>query len=134
MNSEDGLDDQFTPRAGGRTGPVDQIGELWRCLARTTVNDGHGVLHHVRLAGRSLVRGTRQPRQPVGDVLGAAQSGRASSLQLLSLIDHGEVIAEARALAEQIVAADPDLREHPGLAEMVAATEATARTDYLDKA
>src|SRR5690625_1755899 len=69
-----------------------------------------------------------------GDVLGAAQSGRASSLRLLSLLDHEEVIAEARAFAEQTVAADPDLTGHPGLVEMVSAGEATAETDYLDKA
>jgi len=69
-----------------------------------------------------------------GDVLGAAQSGRASSLRLLSLLDHEEVIAEARAFAEQTVAADPDLTGHPGLVEMVSAAEATAETDYLDKA
>jgi ATP-dependent DNA helicase RecG len=70
-----------------------------------------------------------------GDVLGVAQSGRRSSLRLLSVLEHEDVIAQARAVAARIVADDPALRRHAVLAEAVAATlEETGRADYLDKA
>jgi ATP-dependent DNA helicase RecG len=69
-----------------------------------------------------------------GDVLGATQSGRRSSLRLLSVVDHEEVITAARADATALVAADPDLAGAPALADQVAAMEETARAEFLDKA
>jgi len=68
-----------------------------------------------------------------GDVLGVAQSGRRTSLRLLSVLHHEDVIAEAREVAGRIVAADPGLAAHPALAEAVAATIDSAQADYLDK-
>jgi ATP-dependent DNA helicase RecG len=50
-----------------------------------------------------------------GDVLGDAQSGARSSLRLLRVVKDAELIAEARAAAEQVLAEDPVLRAHPGL-------------------
>ncbi len=50
-----------------------------------------------------------------GDVLGAAQSGVRSQVQLLRLLDDEELIAAARVEAQSIVAADPDLSRHPAL-------------------
>ena len=44
-----------------------------------------------------------------GDVLGASQSGRRSSLRLLSVLRDEEVIELARDEATRLVAADPDL-------------------------
>ncbi|MET8774780.1 ATP-dependent DNA helicase RecG [Nocardia sp. NPDC050713] len=73
----------------------------------------------------------RQRRE--GDVLGAAQSGTASSLKLLSLLDDLEVITTAQDLARQLVEADPGLREHPGLASMMRAAVDGARLEYLAK-
>ena len=69
-----------------------------------------------------------------GDVLGAAQSGRQSSLKLLSLLRDEELIMQARDVARQLVADDPDLSRQPVLAERVAGLMADERSRYLDKA
>ena len=69
-----------------------------------------------------------------GDVLGSLQSGRRSGLRLLSLLRHEEIIAKAQAYAGQIVADDPGLRRHAGLADLVAETVGDEeRAAYLDK-
>ncbi len=49
-------------------------------------------------------------------MLGAAQSGRRSSLKLLQVLKHGELISAARTAASAVLDADPELLEHPGLA------------------
>jgi ATP-dependent DNA helicase RecG len=68
-----------------------------------------------------------------GDILGAAQSGRRSGLKMLSLLRDEDVIAAARAEAGRLVAADPELGEHPGLAELVAGVIRDDRAEYLEK-
>ncbi|NLG56156.1 MAG: ATP-dependent DNA helicase RecG [Rhodococcus sp.] len=68
-----------------------------------------------------------------GDILGAAQSGTRTTLRLLSLLAHEDVIASAAEYAGRVVAEDPDLRKHPGLAAMVNSALDTARIDYLEK-
>ncbi|MCW2611083.1 MAG: ATP-dependent helicase RecG [Actinomycetota bacterium] len=68
-----------------------------------------------------------------GDVLGAAQSGRRSRLRLLSLLRDVELIETAREEASRLVAADPDLRDHPALAATVAAMVDAERAEYLEK-
>lgn len=68
-----------------------------------------------------------------GDVMGASQSGRRSSLRLLSVIRDEDVIAAARAAAMNLVAADPLLDAHPALAEAVRRLESSEKSDYLDK-
>ncbi|QYN37387.1 ATP-dependent DNA helicase RecG [Pseudonocardia sp. DSM 110487] len=69
-----------------------------------------------------------------GDVLGALQSGRRSGLRLLSLLRHEEVISKAQVYAAHIVADDPGLRRHPGLAALVGETVGDEeRAAYLDK-
>ncbi|MEV0293024.1 ATP-dependent DNA helicase RecG [Nocardia sp. NPDC050710] len=73
----------------------------------------------------------RQRRE--GDVLGAAQSGTASSLRLLSLLDDLEVITAAQDLARELVDADPGLVKHPGLASMMHAAVDGERLEYLAK-
>ncbi|HEX2175908.1 MAG TPA: ATP-dependent DNA helicase RecG [Nocardioidaceae bacterium] len=69
-----------------------------------------------------------------GDVLGAAQSGRRSSLRLLSVVRHENVIADAREAADDVVAEDPQLLRHPALAAAVAALVESEQADYLEKA
>jgi ATP-dependent DNA helicase RecG len=69
-----------------------------------------------------------------GDVLGASQSGRRSSLRLLHVLEHEDVIVAAREVAVAIVAADPDLLEHPQLAEQVHRLHEAEQADYVDKA
>jgi ATP-dependent DNA helicase RecG len=73
----------------------------------------------------------RQRRE--GDVLGAAQSGTARSLRLLSLLDDLEVITAAQQLARVVVGADPGLKKHPGLATMMRAAVDGERLEYLAK-
>jgi ATP-dependent DNA helicase RecG len=69
-----------------------------------------------------------------GDVLGAAQSGRRSTLRMLSLLRDEDLIAHARDEAGHIVADDPDLAAHPLLAEQVAALIGEDQAEYLEKA
>ncbi len=52
-----------------------------------------------------------------GDVLGDAQSGARSSLRLLRVVADADVIATAREAAERVLAEDPALLAHPGLAD-----------------
>ncbi|MFI5718266.1 ATP-dependent DNA helicase RecG [Nocardia sp. NPDC051750] len=73
----------------------------------------------------------RQRRE--GDVLGSAQSGTARSLRLLSLLDDLEVITAAQELARSVVAVDPGLTRHPGLAAMMHAAVDSERLEYLAK-
>jgi len=72
----------------------------------------------------------RQRRE--GDLLGAAQSGRRRSL-LLSVLDDVDVIEDARSAAREVVDADPDLADRPGLRRAVARTEAEERSEFLDR-
>lgn len=66
-----------------------------------------------------------------GDVLGAAQAGSRSSLRLLRVLDHAEVIVQARALAEEAVARDPDVAT-PGFADAIRSMELLAAGDWLE--
>ena len=50
-----------------------------------------------------------------GDVLGSTQSGGRSSLRLLRVVKDGDLITEARAIAQGVLAADPTLAQHPAL-------------------
>jgi ATP-dependent DNA helicase RecG len=68
-----------------------------------------------------------------GDLLGDAQSGRRSSLRLLSLRRDGPVISAARAAASAVVDDDPDLATHPALAADVDRVTRD-RADYLQRA
>jgi len=67
-----------------------------------------------------------------GDVLGAAQAGRRSSLRLLQLLKDEDLIGQARGEATEVVSADPDLARHPALREAI--TELLGvQAEYLDK-
>jgi ATP-dependent DNA helicase RecG len=67
-----------------------------------------------------------------GDVLGAAQAGRRSSLRLLRLLPDEELIRQAREDATAVVAADPDLAGHPALRAGIDDLLGV-HADYLDK-
>ncbi|MDR0960878.1 MAG: ATP-dependent DNA helicase RecG [Propionibacteriaceae bacterium] len=64
-----------------------------------------------------------------GDVLGLSQSGGRSSLKLLRVIDHADLIAEARRIAIEAVDRDPDLTD-PGVADYVHQIEDLAAADF----
>ncbi|HEY7043439.1 MAG TPA: ATP-dependent DNA helicase RecG [Nocardioidaceae bacterium] len=68
-----------------------------------------------------------------GDVLGATQSGRRSSLRLLSVLRDEDVIADARSAADALVQADPALAGHPELRRRVEALMQTEQADFLEK-
>jgi ATP-dependent DNA helicase RecG len=69
-----------------------------------------------------------------GDVLGAAQAGRRSSLKLLTLLRDEELIGQARHEAEDLVGADPALAGQPALAAAITALLDAERAEYLEKA
>ncbi|MGQ4389133.1 ATP-dependent DNA helicase RecG [Streptomyces sp. SAS_270] len=68
-----------------------------------------------------------------GDVLGQAQSGARTSLRMLAVIEDEEIIAEAREEAAAVVAADPELRDLPGLRTALDALLDEEREQYLEK-
>ncbi|MFH5209602.1 ATP-dependent DNA helicase RecG [Antrihabitans sp. NCIMB 15449] len=73
----------------------------------------------------------RQRRE--GDVLGAAQSGTDTTLRLLSLLDDLEIISAAQDFARSVIAEDPGLAKHPGLAAMMKSALDGERLEYLSK-
>jgi ATP-dependent DNA helicase RecG len=68
-----------------------------------------------------------------GDVLGAAQSGKRSSLKMLQLLRDEDVIETARQDAAALLAADPDLTAHPGLRAEITRLLVDERAEYLEK-
>jgi ATP-dependent DNA helicase RecG len=108
------------------------------CLLVTDVPDGAPARERLdavaaTLDGFELSRVDLTQRRE-GDVLGASQSGRRSSLKLLRVIRDEDVIVTARAEAEALLAEDPRLDHHVGLRVAVAALVDEERADYLDKA
>ncbi|HEV6952024.1 MAG TPA: ATP-dependent DNA helicase RecG [Promicromonospora sp.] len=69
-----------------------------------------------------------------GDVLGAAQSGRASSLRLLRVVKDAGIIEEARTAAADVVRASPDLAEFPELAAAIRAQLDEDQEEFLERA
>lgn len=60
-----------------------------------------------------------------GDVLGAAQSGKGSTLRLLRVMRDADLISEARSDAQALIDADPALAEHELLRDTI--------DEYLDQ-
>jgi ATP-dependent DNA helicase RecG len=67
-----------------------------------------------------------------GDVLGAAQAGRHSSLRLLQLLKDEDLIGQAREDATELVTADPQLAAHPALRTAIDELFGV-QAEYLDK-
>ncbi|TDO52739.1 ATP-dependent DNA helicase RecG [Kribbella sp. VKM Ac-2527] len=68
-----------------------------------------------------------------GDVLGVAQSGRRSSLKLLSVLRDEDIIYTARHVATSIVSVDSELTGYPVLRSVVRSALETESTEYLEK-
>jgi ATP-dependent DNA helicase RecG len=68
-----------------------------------------------------------------GDVLGAIQSGGRSSLKLLRVVRDGDLIASAREVAAELLAADPTLAQHPALKKAIARRLSESEAEFLDK-
>lgn len=84
------------------------------------------------LDGFELARIDLEQRRE-GDVLGANQSGTRSHLRLLRVLRDESMIEAARADAEGVIAASPDLAGYPALAGEVALMARDTAIDYLDK-
>ncbi|HEU5223545.1 MAG TPA: ATP-dependent DNA helicase RecG [Candidatus Lumbricidophila sp.] len=68
-----------------------------------------------------------------GDVLGERQSGRRSSLRFLRVARDGDLIADARGVAAELLDADLVLEGHPGLADAVRRRLDDAARAFLGK-
>ncbi len=69
-----------------------------------------------------------------GDVLGASQSGRSSSLRLLRVVRDADLLATAREEARALVADDPTLATWPALAAAIEEWLDPRREEFLDRA
>ncbi len=69
-----------------------------------------------------------------GDVLGASQSGTASSLRALRVLRDADLIAQAREAAVSVVQSDPELGEHPALRAAIESWLDPTREEFLDRA
>ncbi|WP_312856028.1 ATP-dependent DNA helicase RecG [Nocardioides stalactiti] len=68
-----------------------------------------------------------------GDVLGATQAGRRSSLQNLRVLRDEDTIVAAREAAEGLLEHDPGLTEAPLLADAVLDLERSQQGDFVDR-
>jgi ATP-dependent DNA helicase RecG len=107
------------------------------CLLQTSAPDGTPARDRLTavestLDGAELALVDLAQRRE-GNVLGASQSGRRTRLRLLDLLRHGTIIREAREDAIDVVAADPNLAELPGLRRALAATLDEAEAAFLQK-
>ncbi|CAN5315458.1 ATP-dependent DNA helicase RecG [soil metagenome] len=96
-------------------------------LARERVEAVASTLDGFELAQKDL-----ELRQE-GDVLGGNQSGGRSSLRLVRVAKDGELIAEARELAAEVLEGDPELSNHPALRDALARRLDETAEAYLAK-
>ena len=68
-----------------------------------------------------------------GDVLGSAQSGFHSSLKLLKVTEHEDLIVEARADAAPLIDVDPELHSNPALAQAISQILNPTREAFLER-
>lgn len=107
------------------------------CLLVTAAESGSLARERVEavaatLDGFELARVDLELRQE-GDVLGASQSGGRSSLKLLRVVRDGDVIADARELAAELLADDPGLTRHAALASEVRRRLDAETSGFLSK-
>ena len=119
-------------------GRVGRGGRESVCIAVTGAEVGSPAYHRLRAFARigdgfALAEADLALRSE-GNVLGAAQSGRASDLDLLKVTRDGDVIAQARVEAEAVIAVDPELREHRALAAAIADRLDEESEAFLDRA
>jgi ATP-dependent DNA helicase RecG len=118
-------------------GRVGRGGHKGTCLLVTHAEEGSTARARVEavastLDGFELAAKDLELRRE-GDVLGASQSGRRSSLRLVRVTSDGELIDRARDFAEAILASDPDLSGHPELLATIEARLDESSEDYLEK-
>jgi ATP-dependent DNA helicase RecG len=118
-------------------GRVGRGGHPGLCLLVTTAEAGTPARTRLdgvaaTLDGFELARLDVEQRRE-GDVLGARQSGRRTQLKLLRLLRDEDVITQARADAQALLAEDPALERHRPLRLEVDALSARSQADFLEK-
>src|SRR5947209_20618503 len=108
------------------------------CLRVTEADPGTPARERVdgvaaTLDGFELARLDLEQRRE-GDVLGATQSGRRSSLKLLRLLQEEAIIVAAREAPTMLVDRDPTLSSHDAVVAAVRERRDTERAGYLEKA
>jgi ATP-dependent DNA helicase RecG len=119
-------------------GRVGRGGKPGLCLLVTDAPEGSPARQRLdavasTLDGFRLSRLDLEQRRE-GNVLGAAQAGRKSSLRMLTLLADEELIGQARQEATAVVDADPALRGHPALAMAISALLDEEQAEFLEKA
>ncbi|TAP45785.1 ATP-dependent DNA helicase RecG [Arthrobacter sp. S39] len=104
-------------------GRVGRGGHPGTCLLVTTLEPGHPSRRRLD-AVASTTDGFELSQEDLklrreGDILGASQSGGRSTLKLLRVLEHEDIIARAREDAQKIVGSDPSLQQHPQLAQAI---------------
>ncbi|GGG65109.1 ATP-dependent DNA helicase RecG [Kocuria dechangensis] len=104
-------------------GRIGRGGHAGTCLLVTRRPAEHPSRERIEVVAAStdgfeLARADLELRRE-GDILGAAQSGGRSTLRLLRALDDAELIERARRDAVSILGEDPQLLEHPELAETI---------------
>ncbi|MFV0252679.1 MAG: ATP-dependent DNA helicase RecG [Beutenbergiaceae bacterium] len=107
------------------------------CLVTTWSEPGSGAADRLQVLadtvdGFALAEADLQQRRE-GDILGTAQSGRASSLRLLRVIADAPLIEGARDDARELIAADPNLIHHPELMTAITALVDPDHEEFLDR-
>jgi len=107
------------------------------CLLVSEAEPGPALERLAAVAGTSdgfaLARVDLEQRRE-GDVLGARQSGRRTSLKMLQLLRDEDIIREARERAARLVGDDPQLERHPALRQAVADLVDDQAAPFLEKA
>jgi ATP-dependent DNA helicase RecG len=119
-------------------GRVGRGGKPGLCLLVTDAPEGSPARQRLdavasTLDGFRLSRLDLEQRRE-GNVLGAAQAGRKSSLKMLTLLADEELIGQARQEATAVVDADPALRGHPARAMAISALLDEEQAEFLEKA
>lgn len=105
----------------GRVGRGEHAGQ---CFLMTAVEEGTSAAERLLAVasttdGFVLAEADLEQRRE-GDIMGTRQSGGRSTLRLLRVTQHGELIAHARDVAANLLDGDPTLEQYPLLAERIA--------------